>query len=173
MDTQGHLRLTGKALKHWLIAQAQDAAAVGSLWMIGLFFLGVPLWWLWAFLGALFQFVPHLGPVLTLIGPSLALLFAEGASWMDFIYLLVLYAVIALLDGFVFQPLFMKRTARVPIWASLLTPIVLGIIFPFWGVLLAAPLLAVFYAYRAHSFPGAKSAGSEAERDEAGGTQML
>jgi predicted PurR-regulated permease PerM len=42
----------------------------------------------------------------------------------------------------------MKRVARVPIWASLLTPIVLGILIPFWGVLLAPPLLAVVYAYK-------------------------
>jgi predicted PurR-regulated permease PerM len=34
-------------------------------------------------------------------------------------------------------------------WASLLTPIVLGILIPFWGVLLAPPLLAVVYAYKA------------------------
>jgi predicted PurR-regulated permease PerM len=37
----------------------------------------------------------------------------------------------------------------VPMWASLLTPIVLGILIPFWGVLLAPPLLAVVYAYKA------------------------
>jgi predicted PurR-regulated permease PerM len=42
----------------------------------------------------------------------------------------------------------MKRTARVPMWASIFTPLVLGIIIPFWGVLLAAPLLAVVYAYK-------------------------
>ncbi len=45
----------------------------------------------------------------------------------------------------------MKRTARVPIWASIVTPIVLGILIPFWGVLIAAPLLAVIYAYRARA----------------------
>jgi predicted PurR-regulated permease PerM len=42
----------------------------------------------------------------------------------------------------------MKRTAKVPMWASILTPIVLGIVIPFWGVLLAPPLLAVLYAYK-------------------------
>jgi len=51
-------------------------------------------------------------------------------------------------DGFFLQPYLMKRAARVPIWASLLTPIVLGILIPFWGVLLSAPLLAVVYAYK-------------------------
>ena len=42
----------------------------------------------------------------------------------------------------------MRRENRVPIWASVLTPIVLGIVLPFWGVLFAPPLLAVVYAYR-------------------------
>jgi hypothetical protein len=42
----------------------------------------------------------------------------------------------------------MKRAARVPIWASILTPIVLGVLIPFWGVLISAPLLAVVYAYK-------------------------
>jgi predicted PurR-regulated permease PerM len=62
---------------------------------------------------------------------------------------LVLYAVIAMLDGLVLQPYIMRRTAKVPIWASVLAPIVLGIVWPFWGVLVAPPLLAVLYAYRA------------------------
>ena len=62
--------------------------------------------------------------------------------------MLILYAVIAVVDGFLLQPYLMKRTARVPIWASILTPIVLGIVIPFWGVLLAPPLLAVVFAYR-------------------------
>jgi hypothetical protein len=36
----------------------------------------------------------------------------------------------------------------VPIWASIFGPIVLGIIIPFWGVLLAPPLLAIIFAFR-------------------------
>lgn len=34
-------------------------------------------------------------------------------------------------------------------WASILTPIVLGFAIPFWKFLLAPPLLAMVYAYRA------------------------
>ena len=63
--------------------------------------------------------------------------------------MLMLYAAIAVIDGFLLQPYIMKRVASVPMWASLLTPIVLGILIPFWGVLLAPPLLAVAYAYKA------------------------
>ena len=57
---------------------------------------------------------------------------------------------IVVVDGLVLQPLIMRRTARVPIWASLIVPILLSLVFGFWGLLLAAPLLAVVFAYRAH-----------------------
>jgi predicted PurR-regulated permease PerM len=49
------------------------------------------------------------------------------------------------------QPYIMRRTARVPMWASILVPLVLGFVIPFWGFLLAPPLLAVVYAFKARS----------------------
>jgi predicted PurR-regulated permease PerM len=69
-------------------------------------------------------------------------------DWQHPFYVLLLYAGIVVVDGFFLQPYLMKRTARVPIWASILAPIVLGFLIPFWGVLLAPPLLAVVYAYK-------------------------
>jgi len=48
----------------------------------------------------------------------------------------------------------MKRTAKVPIWASIFVPIVMGMLIPFWGFLLAPPLLAVVYAYKARMSAG-------------------
>jgi predicted PurR-regulated permease PerM len=148
VDFGDHLRLTSGALKNWLIAQLLDSLAVGLLWLIGLYFFKIPLAPLWAVLAAILQFIPHLGPVLGMIGPVLAA--AIGwADWQHPIYVLSLYAGIAVLDGFLLQPVIMKRTAKVPIWASILAPIVLGFLIPFWGVLLAPPLLAVVYAYKA------------------------
>jgi predicted PurR-regulated permease PerM len=149
-----HFQLTGTALKNWLIAQLQDSFAVGLLWLIGLWIIGVPWAPLWALLGAVFQFVPQIGAVLGVIGPVLAATFKWG-DWEHPAYVLMLYAIIAVLDGFLLQPYLMKRTARIPIWASILAPIVLGIVIPFWGVLLAPPLLAIIYAYRARMSSGA------------------
>jgi predicted PurR-regulated permease PerM len=99
-------------------------------------------------LGAVLQFVPQIGAVLGVIGPALTAMFKWG-DWEHPLYVLILYAIIAIVDGFVLQPFIMKRTAKVPVWASILAPIVLGIVIPFWGVLLAPPLLAVLYAYKA------------------------
>jgi predicted PurR-regulated permease PerM len=148
MELNQHLRLTGHALKNWFVAQLQDSIAVGALWLIGLYIIGVPWAPLWAVLGALFQFVPQIGAVLGLIGPVVAAALKWG-DWQHAVYVLMLYAIIAVLDGFVMQPYLMKRTAKVPVWISILGPIVLGLVIPFWGVLLAPPLLAVLYAYKA------------------------
>ena len=150
MDFDDHVRLTGNALKNWAIAQLQDSLAVGVLWLAGLYLLHVPLYPLWAILAALLQLIPHFGPILGLIGPLLA----ATITWRDWKHplgVLALYAIIVVLDGLVLQPFIMRRTARVPIWASILAPIVLGIVWPFWGIFLAPPLLAIVYAYKAHT----------------------
>ena len=79
MDFGDHLRTTGGALKNWAIAQLQDSIAVGILWLTGLYILHVPLAAMWAVIAAVFQVVPHFGPILGLLGPVLA----AAISWMD------------------------------------------------------------------------------------------
>jgi predicted PurR-regulated permease PerM len=144
-----HLRLTESALKSWLMAQCKDSLAVGAMWYIGLGALGVPLAPLWAGLAALLQFVPHLGPALSMMAPTITAAI-HWADWRHPFYVLILYAGIVVVDTLTLQPYIMKRTAKVPIWASVLAPIVLAFVIPFWGVFLAPPLLAVVYAYKRH-----------------------
>ncbi|HEV2205418.1 MAG TPA: AI-2E family transporter, partial [Candidatus Acidoferrales bacterium] len=145
MNIGDHLRLTGTALKNWLVAQCEDSLAVGAMWYIGLHALGVPLAPPWAALAAVLQFVPHLGPVLGMVAPTITAAIHWG-DWQHPLYVLILYAGIVLVDTLALQPYIMKRTAKVPIWASILAPIVLAFIVPFWGVFLAPPFLAVIYA---------------------------
>ena len=147
MRFRDHLRITAAGLRDWLVVQTQDALAVGILWLAGLWLIGVPWAPVWAVMAALLQFIPNIGTVLALAAPAIAAAISGGFD--RFVYVLILYGVIVSVDGLLLQPILMKRTARVPIWASILTPIVLGILLGFWGVLLAAPLLAVIYAYRA------------------------
>lgn len=141
------LARAGDALLNWWRATTLDALLVGLLWLIGLWVLHVPLAPFWAIIGALAQFVPNVGGMLALIGPALSLLFSD-AGWEPFALLLCLYAGIVVIDQLLLQPWLMKRANRVPVWASIFGPIVLGIVIPFWGVLLAPPLLAVIFALR-------------------------
>lgn len=145
MDFNDHLRTTLRALKNWLVARAWNALIVGTLWWIGLAIIHVPWAMFWGVFGGSLQFIPNFGAMLALIGPEFVCLVTTQG--MKMIYVLMLYAVIAVLDGLVLDPLLMKRTARVPVWASIPTPIILGILWPFWGVVISAPLLAIVFAF--------------------------
>ena len=166
MKIEEHLRLTESALKNWLIAQCEDSLTVGAMWYIGLRILGVPLAPLWAGLAAVLQFVPRLGPTLGMVAPTITAAIHWG-DWRHPLYVLILYAGIVAVDSLALQPYIMKRTAKVPIWASILVPIVLAFMIPFWGVFLAPPLLAVVYAYKNHLEHRSRNAGGdEATRQE-------
>jgi predicted PurR-regulated permease PerM len=148
MQFSQHFNITGGALRRWFVAQCYNSLAVGALWWVGLEYLHVPWPLFWAILAALLQFIPHFGTFLSAMGPLLVALFAGGFE--QFLYVLILYGGIVVIDGLVLQPVIMRRTVRVPIWASLIVPLLLSLFFGFWGLLLAAPLLAVIFAYRAH-----------------------
>jgi len=158
-DWRSHARTTGTALKNWFIAQCYDSLAVAVLWLVGLLIIGIPWAPLWAILGGVLQFIPNFGVMIALIGP--ALIGAFSHDHMRFFYVLILFAVIMVTDGLFLQPYLMKRTAKVPFWAALLTPIVIVLLVPFWwAILLAPPLLAVIYAFRRKAEAGDPGSGS-------------
>ncbi|TCK75953.1 AI-2E family transporter [Acidipila rosea] len=146
-DLKSTGRTAGTALVNWWRAVSIEALCVAAMWLVGLLLLHVPLAPIWALIGGLMTFIPNIGGVIALIGPVFSVL----VQWHDVYRLglvLGLYAAIVIVDQLLVQPLLLKRVSRVPIWASIIVPIALGIIIPFWGVLLAPPLLAVFYAFR-------------------------
>lgn len=152
MALSEHARTTGTALKNWFVAQLYDSLCVGAIWFVGLLIvLHGDFFWalLLGILAFMFQMVPHFGPVLTLVVMAVAGIFAgKFQRWEPIVYMFILYAVIVVIDGLLLQPLLMRRKTKIPIWATILTPLVLGFVLPLWGVLLAPPLLAVIYAFR-------------------------
>jgi predicted PurR-regulated permease PerM len=142
-----HIRTAGDALFNWWKAVTIEALCVAVIWWVGLFFIHVPLAPLWAIVGGLMTFIPNFGGVITVIFPVLTVLFT-GHDYFRLALVLGLYAVIVVVDQLVLQPLLMKRMNRVPVLVSIFVPILLGIVIPFWGVLLAPPLLAILYAFR-------------------------
>ena len=141
------LRTAGRALMDWWRAATLDALIVGVLWLIGLELIRVPLAPLWALLGAFLQLIPVYGSMIALIGPVLSVAFMGTEDWWRLGLVLGLYGLIVALEGLVIGPYILHRKTRVPWWAALLGPIVLGFLIPPWGVLLAPPLLAVIFAF--------------------------
>jgi len=151
-DIKAHARTVASALLNWWRAVTIEALCVALMWWIGLLLLHVPLAGVWALIGGLMTFVPNFGGVITVIFPVLTVLFS-GHDMYRLGLVLGLYGLIVVVDQLVLQPYLLKRTNRVPIWASIFVPILLGILIPFWGVLLAPPLLAVVYAFRKPKTP--------------------
>jgi predicted PurR-regulated permease PerM len=150
-------RRAGGAIASWWRAVTLEGLCVAVLWLAGLLALRVPLAPMWALIGGLMCLVPGIGGVFALVGPVLAMLVA-GHELYQLGLLLGLYALIVVIDQLLLQPYLLKRTSRVPLWASILVPIVAGFVIPFWGILLAPPLLAVIYAFvrpKAESAPKA------------------
>jgi len=167
MQFQYQADLTLGALRRWLIAQCFDSLLVSCLWLVALLWLQVPWAPLWAVVAGGLQFIPHFGPLMALFGPAMSMLFSGAplGRWLSF---LGVYAAIAVIDGLLIQPYLLRRQNRVPILASLLTPILLGIVMPFWGVLFAPPLLAVIYAhyYSNRGVPKQKAGAGEQQFSE-------
>jgi len=69
-------------------------------------------------------------------------------DWEHPLYVLILYAVIVVVDGLLLQPYIMRRVAKVPMWASILVPIVLGLPSRS-GVSDCSAIACVVYAYKA------------------------
>ena len=147
MEAWEHFHLVGHALWRWSVTRVYDSLIVGLLWFLGLHYLHVPWAAFWSILAGLLHFIPHFGIVFGLIGPAITAGISRG--WMELLYVLILYAGIVIVDGLLIQPWLMKGVARVPFWISLVAPLALGFLLSFWWVLLAPPLLAVYYAYRA------------------------
>lgn len=140
-------RTAAGALKNWGRALLIDGICLAILWFIGLMLLHVPLAIVWALVAGVLVVIPNIGGAIALIGPALSIL-VTGHHLSRLIWLLGFYAAIVIVDQLLIQPIVMRKVTKVPVWASILIPIVLGILIPFWGVLLAPPLLAVFYAFR-------------------------
>ncbi|MCU1222947.1 MAG: hypothetical protein JWQ42_1040 [Edaphobacter sp.] len=149
------LRTAGGALIGWWRAATLDALIVGVLWFIGLELIRVPFAPLWAILGGLLQIIPTFGGMIALIGPVLAVAFSGHDEWRLGL-VLGLYGLIVVLEGLVIGPYVLHRTTKVPWWAAFFGPIALGILIPFWGVLLAPPLLAIFYSFKRPAGPSLK-----------------
>src|SRR5258708_31630768 len=137
MYFQGHVRTTGSDLLNWFVAQCCDALAVALLWLVGLMLIGVPWAPLWALIAGVLQFIPWIGQTIAMIFPALVGLFSS--NHMRFFYVLILYVIVMLADGFIFQPYFMKRRGRVPFLADLLSPVWGGGVVCVWRLIFFVP----------------------------------
>jgi predicted PurR-regulated permease PerM len=88
-------------------------------------------------IAAVLDFVPNFGPIAAAI-PAVALSVAEGGN--TFLYVMGLYAVVQVLEAYVFLPLILKRAVDLPPVLTILVQLFMGIIAGPFGLVLGDPI---------------------------------
>jgi predicted PurR-regulated permease PerM len=135
----GFAREYDRLLARFLRGQLLAAAAVGVLTGVGLWIVGFPNALLVGVVAGIFNIVPYLGLVVSLI-PALIIALFSGSILLSLGKIALVFGVVQLLDGSVIGPRIMGESVGIhPVWV-ILALAVSGFFFGFVGLLLAIPL---------------------------------
>lgn len=132
----------GFNLRRWIVGRLAVMTINGALTALGLWFLGVPLAVPLGLIAAAFNFIPNIGPFL---GAVPAVLIALTQSPSQALYVAILYLIVQTLEGFALTPLVQQKAVSLPPVLVISAQLLLGILFGVLGVLLAVPIVAVFF----------------------------
>jgi predicted PurR-regulated permease PerM len=125
----------------WMAATLINMAAITIVSYIGLLILGVPLALANAVLAGLLEFIPNIGPTLSVI-PPMAVAFLAGPWWKG-LAVIGLYILIQQFEAYILVPYVMKQQVDLLPAVTLLAVVIFGSLFGFLGVFLAVPLVIV------------------------------
>lgn len=130
-----------ESLVGWIKGTLIAMLVIAIVSFIGLSVLGVPLPLVNAALAGLLEFIPNVGPTLSVIPPVLLALI--DAPWKTGAVIL-LYIAIQQFESLVLVPLIMKQEVDLMPVFTILAVVVFSSLFGFLGLFLAIPLLIVF-----------------------------
>lgn len=142
-DFEAGYHRAGLALRHWTVGILVSMTIMGVLTGIGLWIAGVRTPFLLGLVTFFGTFIPYLGAIASAI-PGLAVALSESPRRM--VWALVVYLLVHHVEGYIVQPMVMRRAARLTPSLLLLWEAVMGAVFGLAGVVVATPLLAVVCA---------------------------
>jgi predicted PurR-regulated permease PerM len=128
-------------LRRWLLGTLVGMIIIGVVTWAGLAVLGVPLALALGVLAGLLNFVPYVGPLISMV-PAVLLTLLDGGFGAAGSGML-LYLGVQTLEGYVLTPLINRRAVDTPPALLLTSQVIAGVTLGPLGVVLAAPLLAV------------------------------
>ena len=126
-----------RQLKWWLLGQLVPMFALGIASAIGLWILGVHLPWTLGLITGLAVFLPYAGTILAGI-PSV--LMGLQRSPHTAIYVLILYTLLHVAEGYILTPFVQRRAVRLPPVLTILAQYFLWTVAGILGLAVAAPL---------------------------------
>lgn len=126
-------------LRKWLKGQIFGFFFIAVLTGIGLLILGMPLVLTLALIAGILNLIPNFGPIIALI-PAVLLALTKGTTTV--IIIICIYTFIQIIQSAVTQPLIQKKMISIPPALVIMGQVAMGTLGGFWGVLLAAPIVA-------------------------------
>lgn len=136
------MSLLGDRLTGWIEGQIVAMVSVGVLATIAFYLIGVPYALLLGVVNGLAEFVPIIGPWAGGV-PAVIVAFLDDPT--KGLWTLIAILVLQFLESQVITPVAMSRAADVHPFVTLFALILFGGLFGFLGVLLALPLVLLFW----------------------------
>ena len=127
-------------LRWWFLGQLASMALLGVTVGLGLFLMGIDLWFALAVLTALLTFIPFIGPLIATV-PIVAVSFAEGMQ--TGLIVLAGYIVIQNVEGSIIVPMIQHKAVNLAPALLIAVQVLLSLLFGLVGLILAAPLTVV------------------------------
>ncbi len=129
------------ALCNWLAGIVLNSLFIFALSFIGLWLLGVPLLFAHALLAGVLNFIPNIGPTLSIVFPAMVTLLSPE-PW-KVIGVIILYVIIQQVESYWLTPTVMARQVSLLPAFTLIAQIFFASIFGFLGLVMALPLAVV------------------------------
>lgn len=124
-------------LQWWMLGQTVPMIAIGAASGIMLMLLHVPLPWTLALITGVAVFLPYAG---TILAGILSVLMALQRSPQTALWVLIVYTLLHLAEGYLLTPLVQRRAVRLPPVLTILTQYFMWNVGGILGLALAAPL---------------------------------
>lgn len=125
-------------LRHWIGGMIVSMTVTGLLTALGLWLIGIEAWLMLAVFTFFATFVPYLGAVASAI-PAMVVGLAQSPTHC--LWVLVVYTCVHMTEGYVTQPLVMRRAVQLQPALLLFWQVVMSGAFGLLGVLVSTPLL--------------------------------
>jgi predicted PurR-regulated permease PerM len=129
-----------EALWLWMIGRMIGMAVIGGASALGLWLIGIPMPITLGVLAGLLNFIPNLGPFISVVPP---LLFGLQQGGNAALYVAALYLLLQFLESYFLTPLITQHQVSLAPGLTLSVQLVLGLVAGFLGLVLATPLTVV------------------------------
>ncbi|MGK7913439.1 MAG: AI-2E family transporter [Synechococcus sp.] len=138
------LKQCDRALRGWSTGVAINSIFIASLSAVGLWLIGVPLVLAHATIAGILNFIPNIGPTLSVLPPLVVALTVDP---LKAIGVVILYVILQNVESAVLTPVVMSRQVALLPGFILLAQLFFASFFGFLGLFLALPLAAVMQVW--------------------------